>query len=125
MRTCLVVVPNELAEHSSEMTLVHHDDVVEALPTECSDQAFRNGVGLRLRDWCQHRANADALRPCDELPPVQAIPVADQEPWRIAPRSRVDQLKLDPRCLRMPCDVHVHHGPATVGDDEEDVERLK
>ena len=50
MRTPPVVVLDIFAEHLQKMSLVQHDQVVEALPAERPDDA----LGHRVRVWGMH-----------------------------------------------------------------------
>ena len=124
MRPRTVIVAGKLADES-QVALVHDDDVVETLATECADESLGDPVGLRRGDRREHRADADACRARDEVTAVRAIAISDQEPGPGAPRRGVDELAPDPGCRRMSGDVDVRKRPTVVRDQEEDVERLE
>ena len=73
----------------------------------------------------EHRVDADALRPLDEVAAVGAVSVTDQETRAVSPRRGIDELPPDPGRRRMCGDVDVHHRAAIVRDEEEDVERVE
>ena len=121
----LVIVPDERAERVPQVPFVHDDDVVQALPPKCAHQPLRDAVGLRRGDRREHRVDADALRPLDEVAAVGAVSVTDQETRAVSPRRGIDELPPDPGRRRMCGDVDVHHRAAIVRDEEEDVERVE
>ena len=92
MRSLLVVVADELLENRSQMPLVEHDQMVEALPTQCPDHSLRDSVRLGRVDWGGDSVDADALGPSTEVAAVEGIAIPQQMSWcasRASPRSLV------------------------------------
>src|SRR5687767_2636771 len=62
MRTSLVVVAYELAEHMPQVPFVHDDDMVETFPAESPDEPLSDPVRLRSSDRRQYGLDADSPR---------------------------------------------------------------
>ena len=126
MRAVGVEVLDVLAQHDVEVTWSGDQEVVEAFPSPCPDEAFRNrvrpGRSDRGADDPQVGAGEDGVERGGEL----AVPVADQEPEPVAAVAEVHQqvagLLGDPGAGGVgghPGDVRT---AAVVLDDDEDVE---
>lgn len=89
MRPVAIVVSDELGQHSVEVALVDHDQMIEALGTNRPDDPFGNGVGLRRRGRCQHASDIQPCKPAVEVTAIDRIAVVDEESWPSAPRSRL------------------------------------
>ena len=84
-----VVVLEVLLQYHREVALSGDQELVEAFPAQCPDEAFRD----RVRPWCPYRGaddpdvgtGEDRVERGGEL----AVPVADQEPELVgsSPRS--------------------------------------
>src|SRR6266511_2599796 len=110
MWTLAVVVLHIFAEHLQEMSLVQHDQVVEALPTKGPDDSLRHGVRVWGMHGCHDRRDPDACSALREVGTVTAVVVANEEPGPCALRRRLDDLAPDPLCGRVPGDVDVDDG---------------
>ena len=113
---------DELAEHRTKVTLVHHDDVVEALSPEGSYHPLGNGVGLGCPKGREDCLNADVPGASDEILSEAGVSVSDQELGLNAPRRGLDHLVPRPVCGGMSCHVEVHDRSVAVIYKEEDVE---
>src|SRR6266571_8395912 len=125
MRTLAVVVLHIFAEHLQEMALVQHDQVVEALPTECPDDLLCHRVGVWGLHWCHDRRDPDAHSALNEVLAVTAVVVANEIPGLCAPGRRCDDLSPDPLCRRMPRAVDVDDAPATMRDEDQRIYRAE
>ena len=96
MRTLAVVVLHIFAEHLQKMSLVQHNQVVEALPAERPDDALCHSVGVWGLHWRHDRRDPDARSALNEVLAVTAVVVANEIPGPYAPGRRFDDLAPDP-----------------------------
>jgi hypothetical protein len=113
---------HELSQHPSEMSLVDHDDVIEALCADGLNEPFRDRVGLRRLRRRPHASDSEAAGPRIEIPAVDGVPVVDQVSGLATPRNRLKWLLPDPDRRRTGRDVEVDQLTAVVADEEEDVQ---
>jgi len=83
-----VVVVDVDAEHAFEVASVDDQQPVEALRTDCSDEALRDGVGLRRSHRSLHAPDAIAAEDLVEGAAVLAVAVADQVADALSDESR-------------------------------------
>src|SRR6266511_6042449 len=121
MWTLAVVVLHIFAEHLQEMSLVQHDQVVEALPTKGPDDSLSHRVSVWGMHWGHDRRDPDARSVVNEVLAVTAVVVANEIPGLRAPGRRFDDLSPDPLCRRMLCDVDVDDAPAAMRDEDQRV----
>ncbi len=67
VRSCRIVVIDALVQHAREMSLVEHDQVVQALSTQRPDHSLCHRVRVRSADRSQDRVDADPRCPRDEV----------------------------------------------------------
>jgi len=79
MRPFAVVMVDVDAEHAFEVASVEDQQPVEALRTDCSDEALRDRVRLRRSDRRLHDPDAFAAENLVEGAAVLAVAVADEE----------------------------------------------
>ena len=79
MRPLAVVMVDVDAEHAFEVASIEDQQPVEALRTDCSDEALRDRVGLRRSDGRLHDPDAFAAENLVEGAAVLAVAVADEE----------------------------------------------
>jgi len=118
----LVVVLDVLAKQPSQVMLVDHDDVVQALLPECPDHALGDPVGLRTAKRRQHDFDAERASPRNEPTAEAGIAVADQKVRLPTAGCRLDQLTPDPVGCWVWRDVEVNQLSPPVLDGEEDVQ---
>jgi hypothetical protein len=94
MRPLAVVMVDVDAEHAFEVALVEDQQPVEALRTDCSDEALRDRVRLGRSDRRLHDPDAFAAENLVERAAVLAVAVADEEagPWSEKSRPRLRDL---------------------------------
>ena len=101
------------------MSLIQHDQVVEALPAERPDDSLGHSVGVWGMYWRHDRRDPDARSALDEVLAVTAVVVANEIPGPCAPRRRFDDLSPDPSCGRVPRDVDVDDTPPAMRDEDQ------
>ena len=89
-----VVVIDVDAERVLEVASVEDQQPVQALRTDCSDEAFRDGVRLRRSHRSLHDPDAFAAEDLVEGAAVLAVAVADQEA-----DARFGEVKTEVACL--------------------------
>ena len=112
MRTIPVVVAHEFGEHRTQVLLVQHDDVVEALSPKCPDDAFSNRVRMRRPNGRDFRQRARRIG-VDAIATPVASPRANAVIERVIGTLRRECLDhliiLDERYLRSVLDEFVHY----------------
>ena len=123
VRTRLVEVAAEFDKEREQVSLPEHQNVIEALSANTSQEALTHGVGPRSshRSFENPRthANGDAV----ELRPVLVVAIADQEARAYAKGRRMAQLLSDPAPARLARHGDVHHATRADLDDEEGEDR--
>jgi hypothetical protein len=101
-----------LAQHSGEMALSCDQDVVEAFPAQCPDEAFGDRVRPRCSDWGADDPDIGTSEDGVECGGELTVPVTDQEPEPIGAIAEVHQQVAG---------LLGHPGPGRVGGDPGDV----
>jgi hypothetical protein len=117
MRSRAMVVREVVREKVSEMARIPDDHVVKALATNRSDQAFDGGVLPRRAGGREYLGHRESGHPAAELVPIDAIPIAQEEPWRAVPRQSIDELLRRPRAGGVLGDVEVDHATPVMRED--------
>src|SRR6266403_4346960 len=118
MRAHLIVVFHVRQQHMTEMPLAEHDNVVEAFPSDRTDQPFSISVlpwGARRR---RSIANADCSHSLDEDLSIGPIPVADQIAGSLFPAACFRDLICDPFRGWMRCDAKPKNLPPAMPHDQ-------
>src|SRR6266851_10136655 len=96
MRAQALVIMKIAAQSPTQRSLVPHDDVIQALPANGSDQALH----IRILLWRSRRDNhffyAHSVCGCDEVFSEDRISIADQVPRCFVPRKRLSDLLCGP-----------------------------
>ena len=118
MSARLLVVFKVAAQNLSQVLLSQHDDVVQALPPNGTDQSLRKSVLPRAL-WCgEHFDHAHFCYAVPELLTVNSIAVADQVPRCTIMRKCFAHLLSDPCGRRMLSDVEVRSGKGQQMSDD-------
>ena len=122
MRARLHVVGEVLAEHPLQPSLVHDDDVIQALPSDRPDDALDVGVLPRRarrssNPWMFMPAMVVATSGEDRIAIVQEIP------GRLVVREGVAKLLCRPGRRGMVGDGHVNDPSTLVREDDEHEEQ--
>ena len=90
------------------MALAEHDDVVEALATDRSDESLhvRRLPGRTICD--DHFLDTHVLDSLAEEIPIDGIAITNQKPWRSIIGKRFDDLLSRPLGCRMCGDIEMH-----------------
>ena len=126
MRAVRIEMLHILAQHDVEVAWSGDQEVVEAFPSQCPDEAFRDrgrpGRSGRGADDPDVGVGEDGVERSGEL----AVPVADQEPEPIGAIAEVQQqvagLLGDPGAGGVAGDPRDVHVAAVVLDHDENVE---
>src|SRR6266571_5650302 len=112
------------AEHAFEVASVEDQQPVEALRTDCSDEALRDCVRLRRSDRGFHDPDAFAAEDFVEGAAVLAVAVADEEADALfgEVKTEVARLLADPGAVGITRAGGKPDAPTAVGDEEEHVE---
>jgi hypothetical protein len=115
VRSCSRVVGDVLAQHPPKARSRQHDDVIEALAPDRSDESFDVGVlpgGARRR---QDFLNADGIHVIERM-----ITIADEISRHLVPGERVAKLLHGPGSRRMLRDGDMHDAPAIMSEKDQD-----
>jgi hypothetical protein len=78
MRTRAVVVAEEAAQTTTQVSLIQYDHVIEQLAADCTDYALGKRV-LPGRARCsKNLGDADALHPAPKLAAVDAVAITEE-----------------------------------------------
>ena len=78
VRTPLVIKGHETFERSSKRPLIPHDDVIETLPPQGSDQAFHERILPRGAGCDQNLLGAKTVQQLAEVGSITAVAIAHQ-----------------------------------------------
>ena len=119
-----VVVVEVASEDAAQVPLVHHDHMIQALPTNTPNQPFNVRI-LPRTPWCgDHLFDPHVLDPALEVLAVDAVAIAQEETWCVIPGECVDDLLGSPLSRRVRGDVEVQDAPPVMSQDQEDKEDL-
>ena len=83
------------------MPVTEHNDVVEAVPADRTDEPLRMSV-LPRRSWCNRSIpNAHCSKAADEDVAINAIPIAKNVTGRLPPAVCIGELMANPLRARM------------------------
>src|SRR5438270_9713112 len=97
MRPVFVVVADEFAQHRRQVLLVQHDQVVEALATECPNDALGDRVRPRSPNGRGDAVDIHATGPLAEVATIHGISIAEQMPWLLPPMASPPSAGATPR----------------------------
>ena len=124
MRSPSVVVVEVAGEDAAQVPFIHHDHVVEAFSTDASDESFDERILPRTSWGSDHLVDAHVLDTALEVLAVDAVTIAQEEPWSLIPGESIDDLLSRPGCSWIRGDAEMQDAPTLVGEDEEDEEDL-
>src|SRR5262245_49001190 len=125
MGTNPVIIFEEGRDDPLEVSLVQHDDVVQALAAQGSDPAFDEGILPGTLRCDQHFLDAQVGDAPAEDRAVATVAVPDQVAWRLVKGEGLHYLPSDPVRGRMRGDVDMDDAAAVVAEDNETVEQAK
>lgn len=125
MWTRHVVEVHVLTQQPTQMPLVAHDYVVEALAAQCANNALGDRICLGRAKRGADRLDSDPARARDEVPTQRRIAIADEKPWLLAPGRRFTDLLPDSSGGGVSRDVPIEEGATVVRNHEKDVERAE
>src|SRR5882757_2600618 len=98
----------------TEMPLAEHNNVVEALPSDRTDESLSKSV-LPWGTWRRRSiANAHRSKSSDEDLAIGTVPIADQIAGNLFPTAGFRDLICDPFCGRMRCNAKPQNLSSTV-----------
>jgi hypothetical protein len=105
VRSDAVVVTSIVSQHSAQMRLAQHDEMVHTLAPDRSDQPLGKAI-LPRRGWCGRLVpdTHGTQSACDDGA-VDPIPVANEVLRGVIPRKCLRYLTRNPFGRRVRCDV--------------------
>ena len=88
----IIVIRHVRKEHVAQMPLAKHDDMIETLPSDRTDQAFAVSILPRRTSGGRLVANAHRAETSFENVAIGAIAVADEISWRLFPTTGFSEL---------------------------------
>jgi hypothetical protein len=125
MRTYLIVILHVGQQDVTGVSLAYHNNVVEAFPSDRTDQPFSICVlprGTR-RYWLV--ANAHRSKSTDKDLAIGPVPVTNEIARSLFPPACFRDLIGDPFCGRMRCDTKPKNMSSAVPQDQESMEQTK
>src|SRR6266849_9638738 len=119
MRARLLVVMKIASQSPPQRRLLPHNDVIQALAANRSDQSFYIWILPRRSRRRDHFFDPQALREGNQFSSENRISMPDQILWRF-PWKRFSNLLRRPLFARMIRHVEVHHTAAVMRQDDED-----
>lgn len=114
-----IEVPHIVCQHTTKMTLMQDQEMVETLSADTAQEALADGIGPGSSVGSSEHLDAAGGRDTCKLIPVLAIVVTDQIPGSCSERRRLSQLLRDLLISRMPRDSHMDHYAGTELNDKE------
>ena len=96
-------------EHTTKVTFVEDEEVIEALPADTAQTALAHGIGAWGTDGSPEDLDPARCRDASDLGTIRAVVVTDQITRSDTKRRRFSQLLGDPRVGRMPGCSHMDH----------------
>ena len=125
MRSGTHVVIKIVRQNSAEMAFVEHNHVIQTLPSDRSDEAFRIRI-LPRRLWSRNDFfDAHAFDASLKLTAIDTIAITNQESWRGIVGKRLDHLLCGPRGRWMSRHVEMDDMPPIVTQHDKGEEYAK
>ncbi len=122
----IVVVADEHPKDSPEVPFAEDNDMVEALASERSIDAFAEAILPGRLRRCLDRFDAENANAVIEPWSKDLVAVVNQEPrFRTIARKRFDHLAQRPSSGRVRRDVEMNDAPAVVTEDHEAIQKLE
>jgi hypothetical protein len=125
MGSVAIVVIGELGQHRAQVTLVNHDQVIEAFGPNRPHDPLRDRVGGRRPRRGPHPGDPQTGQLVVEVTAVDGIPVVEEVLRLPAPGRRLQELVPDPGGSRTGGDVEADQFPTFAADEKEDIENPK
>ena len=119
VRSRSMIIAEIVFQDSPQVFPVEHNDVVQTLPADRSDQPLGESILPRTSRGRQHLLDAHALDSLTELVAVDPIAVAQQIAWRGLLREGLDHLLARPERRGIGGHVEMHHAPTLQRKDHE------
>src|SRR5713101_242976 len=125
MRAYLIIIFQVRQQYVTEVPLSEHNNVVEAFPSDRTDQPFGTSILPRgaWRRWSV--ANAHRSKSSDEDIAIGLIAIADQIVGSPFPAESFRNLICNPFCGRMRCDAEPYDLSSAVPHDQQSIEQTK
>ena len=94
----LVIITHVASEQSLQVLLVEHDDVIETLPADGTDDPFDVRILPGALGCVDDLSDSHCFHPSDELVAVDPVTSTQQVPRSFVPRERLRQLSSGPLC---------------------------
>ena len=107
------------------MPFIKNEHMIETLPSQGSDEAFGDRIGLRCSDRRADFLNAEGADLAAEFISIDAVTIVDQISGWVCVITGIDDLPAGPHCRRVLGHAAVHDLSGSVVNQEEHVQRLK
>src|SRR6202022_991003 len=101
MRTYLIVVLHVRQQDVTKMSFASHDDMIDAFPSDRTDQSFSICVLPRGTRRCRSVANAHRSKSTDKDLTIGPVPVTNEIAGSLFPAACFRELISNPFCGRM------------------------
>ena len=99
------------------MTFVQHDDVIQAIPPDTTDHAFRKRIPPRTAGHSEHLFDTQVSNAPLKPHSISGISIPQEVLGCRIPRKRFDDLLPGPLSGGMLRDIEVHDSAAAMGED--------
>src|SRR3984893_6116856 len=125
MRSGAVVIIHIRQQHMTEMPLAEHNNVVEALPSDRTDQPFGICVLPRGTRRCWPVANAYRSESADKDLTLGPVPVTNEIAGSLFPPTCFRDLSCNPFCGWIRCEAKPQNMSPAVPHDQQSIEQAK
>jgi hypothetical protein len=121
----LVVITHVRQQDVTEVSLVEHNNVVKAFPSDRTDQPFGTCVLPRRPGRCWSVANAYRSESVDKDLTIGPVPVTNKIAGSLFPPACFHDLICDPFCGWVGCDAKPQNMSPAVPHDQQSIEQAK
>ena len=125
MRPCPIEVGGIAIEHALKLLLLEDQQVVEALLSYTSQEAFADCIGSGSVRGCVENLNSTGCRHTSETGAKFAVVITHQILRGLSKRGGFSKLLCSPSVGRISCDADVDHFARVQFDDEEGEQRME
>src|SRR6266481_2739501 len=119
------VIAEVSLQNPFQMPLAEHDHMIEAFPTNTTNEPFSEWILPRTLSRREHLCDAHSLNPVAEMTTIYSVTVSYQVFRRRIVREDFDHLLCRPFCRGMVGNIEMEHAAPLMREDHKDKQHFQ